>query len=170
MSKKATIIWSLIAAVVGAAASFVFENAGDWINTRNASSDLAGSWESTYRKYNTPAERQSSEWVSEDVVITKKFDGFRLQSRNNPDEGDYVADARVHRESVLYGTWESVEDYGHKSGAFILTVAPKGDVIYGWYTSDTQDGSRMFVPWVLARRTQDLEKGKKLLHDQSAIP
>ena len=50
---------------------------------------------------------------------------------------------------------------------FLLTVLPMGGILYGYFTGPRDTGERLYAAWVLARRKEDIGKGRNLIGIQT---
>ena len=151
---------TLLGAVVGALLSFALPALIER-RRHSARQDVLGPWFSSYQRYQQV--ETSKEWVDEKVDIGIKGSRFRFENSENG-IGDYYQAAASLRDGELLGEWESIKrDGGHARGGLLLTIVPMGGLLYGVFTGPRETGERVYAAWVLARKKDDLSKGKRLV-------
>ena len=123
--------------------------------------DVLGSWFSTYQQYQQAD--VSAEWVEEKIAIRKEGGTFLLESSDNSIDERCVATAELRGEDLV-GEWTSVRrDGGKAQGGMLLTVLAKEGLIYGVFSGPRDTGERVYGAWVMARKEEDLDEGKRLV-------
>ncbi|MCA1591371.1 MAG: toll/interleukin-1 receptor domain-containing protein [Acidobacteria bacterium] len=130
--------------------------------------DLKGDWVSkyisTYMK-GTPV-------LVEDVRVEACGGQVAIISDHNPKNDNYTASCELVHEKHLVGEWESTRPGSSANGAFMLTIGPTGDFMYGCFAAPDRSGRVVFANWVLARKGDNamveelLSQGEEIL-DQS---
>ena len=92
----------------------------------------------------------------DDVEITAEIEGLQIAgtSQNMP----YLGRATVHHGNQIIGHWTHPSDRSLARGAFMLTVGPTADVLYGYFSSQDSDGAPLFGTWVFAKADDRTEQ------------
>ncbi|MFC1907682.1 hypothetical protein ACFLW8_06315 [Chloroflexota bacterium] len=160
MDLIASIILGTFLAVVGAVVSMILPSVVRWFIYRKH--DLIGNWYSIYQPYHYP-HVGPDEWINEQVEIDLHHSKFRFRAINNELEHRYIAKGTIRNKIDIIGDWESVREDATASGVFMLTIAPRGGILYGHFTGPRETGERVFGAWVLARKKEQFEEGLRLL-------
>jgi len=114
---------------------------------RPRSKHIVGKWVSRYmltmEADHTP--------FDEEVKLMPWRDGLKIVSEENPKGDYYEALGRILVPRQLAGRWVSRADAGDLRGTFILTVSPRGNVMYGYYTSVDENDGTVYTDWVLTK-------------------
>lgn len=123
--------------------------------------EILGDWKSTYLFYQGPSIRRDK-WITENVIINIEQTKLRINNYDNPIEDNYVGYGEIVNELYFIGGWQSTR-IGRAAGAFMLTLVPMCDMMYGFFTGPRNTGERIYASWVLAREDQDFDRAKSLL-------
>jgi hypothetical protein len=133
--------------------------------------EIVGDWTS---KYALTAEAGRPQ-VLEAVEIKAARGGVSISSKHSPVQDDYVAYGRILLEKQIVGDWRNQAGKGGGRGLFLLTVNPRGTVIYGYCTGPDENDGLVYAQWVLAKNDgvdeetikQRLAHGERLLHSNT---
>jgi hypothetical protein len=90
---------------------------------------IVGEWKSRYAVSGDPGHAA----VIDDVDV-KARGGVSIISKNNPAGDYYIAYGRIVLEQQILGEWSSQVSNSTAKGFFMLTVNPRGTVMYGYFT------------------------------------
>jgi hypothetical protein len=136
--------------------SLIIQAAIFWLlQRRRALGEVTGDWKSTYQGI----EEVEGTWVIEKVRIEKTLRlssgtlrSYRLKNRESSRGYDYLAIGAVSKKDYLIGDWESTKPDGTGNrGIFALTVAPHGNMMYGYWAGQDTSGAHRFGRWVLVK-------------------
>ena len=119
--------------------------------------NLVGEWTSKY----VLSEDLGHADVTEIVEIMEARGGVSIVSKSNPVEDYYVAFGRVHERQVI-GEWRARVGEGDGKGSFLLTISPRGNIMYGYNTAPDETNAIVFTSWVLAKNDCSEEITKRL--------
>lgn len=123
------------------------ESAVDELNFRH----LTGIWHSRYRYPYS----DKHPLVDEDVEVSASRDGLKIVSDTNAFQDPYVALGRRMMNHHFVGHWESLDEEGKgigTGGAFVLTMHPKRQILYGFYAAPDAHGGVTHGSWVLVKK------------------
>ena len=157
------IIVALCAAIIGAILSMILPNIVRYRKYRKRR-DIIGTWYSIYQPYQH-VHRESKRWINEEVEVDIHDSKFRFRNRKNENTDCYIAEGTISQGTYLIGNWVSVEkDAQAHSGAFMLTMVPKGSILYGYFSGPKETHEKIYGAWVLAKNKENLEEGLRLLN------
>jgi hypothetical protein len=121
---------------------------------------LLGEWKSEY-----PMPYQDGcPMVTEVISIRTGGDCVYFVTKTNSEDDFYTSWGRVVVDDrQILGKWKSREESNNMAGAFMLTVSPRGDYMYGYFTSPDVGGATVYATWVLAKTDADEAKIEKRL-------
>lgn len=134
-------------------------------------SHLVGEWKSRYRQsfaFDHPL-------VEEEIEIRQSRGKICFISKKNPVQDNYVAYAELAGDRYLIGEWRSTRSSANAAGAFLLTLHPTGNIMYGYFSGPDENYKVVYSPWVLARKSglenvdTLLIRGEEILKDTSRI-
>lgn len=108
---------------------------------------IVGEWRSRYALSAEPGHPE----VIEDVEIKAARGGVSIVSKNNPANDFYIAYGRILNENQIQGHWQAKLGSGEARGLFMLTMSPRGLVMYGYATTPSETNATGFGTWVLAK-------------------
>lgn len=152
------LFWAIIGAFFGLWLPFIFH----WWKY-NRRPELLGDWKSAYQGIDEIA----GTWVSENVHVDVAKGKFRLKNSSSSHGYNYTAWGNAVAKTHLVGDWESIRPGANAYGAFILTISPQGDSMYGYWVGPDKTQARRYGRWVLARDDEGLEKTKNLIEQLS---
>lgn len=141
---------------------------GDEIK-RPSLTHIVGEWRSKYRltaEANHPL-------AEEDVEVSSNKGAVCITNKNNSQDDYYVARGNLEEQRFLVGKWRAVAPSGSTKGVFLLTVNPRGTVMYGYATGLDERSGTIYGTWVLAKKegaseaqiVERLKRGEELLRD-----
>ena len=121
---------------------------------------LPGEWRS---EYPMPA-LEGSPMVNETISIRTGGDWVYFVTKTNSEDDFYTSCGRlVVDDRQILGKWKSREDSNNMAGMFMLTVSPRGDYMYGYFTSPDVGGGTVYGTWILAKTAEDEAKTEQRL-------
>lgn len=131
--------------------------------------DFVGEWRSKYRltgEINHPL-------VEEDVDIKPSKGGISIINKNNSLNDYYKAQGNLVEERLLAGKWKAIQGNGSTRGGFLLTINPRGNIMYGYTTGFDDKGGMIYATWILAKKdgvdengiNERLSRGEEILKD-----
>jgi hypothetical protein len=132
---------------------------------------IVGEWKSRYAVSGDPGHAA----VIDDVDVKAARGGLSIISKNNPAGDYYIAYGRIVLEQQILGEWSSQVSNSTAKGFFMLTVNPRGTVMYGYSTDLDEHNATVYVPWVLAKNNgvdlktikERLQWGEQSLNDMT---
>lgn len=90
----------------------------------------------------------------------------------------YTAEARVYYENQIIGHWTHPSKRSIAKGLFMLIVSPTAESMYGYSTSQDENGATIFGTWVFAKKdghsdqdiTAKLVRGQRFLQENTISP
>ena len=131
----------------------------------NRRHEFFGKWKSSYQSLDRP----DAEWVNEEVDIDLHIRRFRIRNYSNEAKYDYIAYADLIDRTYLKGSYRSNRPGANAFGALVLTIAPRGDLLYGFWIGPNDTGERRYGGWVLGRTNDDIDRAKELLQRSSPL-
>ncbi len=136
---------------------------------RPALTTLVGQWRTRYRltaEFDHPL-------AEDEADIVASAGGVCITNKKNTRNDYYVARASLTHERFLVGKWKAVASSGSSSGAFLLTVTPRGNLMYGYATGLSETSGTVYGTWVLAKQdgvndaqiSERLKRGEELLQN-----
>jgi hypothetical protein len=110
---------------------------------------LVGDWKSVYPLPFV----DGSPLVDEVIEVRPGRTGLTFATKSSSLDDFYTASASLVLERQIIGKWKSKTGTNDMEGAFLLTVAPTSDVMYGYYTTPDVTGAVVFSSWVMAKMT-----------------
>lgn len=134
---------------------------------------VVGRWESRYPL----TQARGAPPVNEEVVISPWRSGVRITCKESDKNDYYEAFGRVTAARQLVGEWRSRNDIGDLRGSFILTISPRADLMYGYFTSVDENSGTVYGNWALVKKgrgrmrevKERLAEGLKLLGETTII-
>ena len=130
--------------------------------------EIVGTWRSKYALTSDPGHQE----VIENVEIKPSRGGIAITSKNNPERDEYLAYGRIYYDKQIIGDWRSRLGFGGARGLFLLTIDPRGTLIYGYTTGPDEKNGTVYATWVLVKNERDeawmskrLALGEKLLKE-----
>jgi hypothetical protein len=122
---------------------------------------IVGEWVSRYPL----AEEPSHAEVIEDVEIKAARGGISIASKQNAAGDFYIAYGRIVFQNQIMGEWHAKLGSGDGRGVFLLTMNPRGNVMYGYNTAPNENNAVVYTTWVLSKKDGADEKTiKQRLH------
>lgn len=118
-----------------------------------------GNWVAVYQS----AAIQGNPWVREDVHFKFSKGKLRFHTYNNEMKDEIEGYAEVFNHENIIGKWKQKDGKGANKGVFMLTIAPSGRTMFGFWSGTTDAGKNHYGGWVHAREINDLGNGKLLL-------
>jgi hypothetical protein len=115
---------------------------------------IVGEWTSRYPLAEEPGHTE----VIEDVEIKAARGGISIATKQNGEGDYYIAYGRILYEKQIMGQWQARLGSGDAKGLFILTVNPRGNVMYGYNTAPNENNAIVYTTWVLAKKDGADEK------------
>jgi hypothetical protein len=109
---------------------------------------IVGEWVSRYPLSEEPGHAE----VLEDVEIKAARGGISIASRQNPAGDYYIAYGRIEFQNQITGEWRAKLGSGEGRGLFLLTMNPRGNVMYGYNTAPNENNAVVYTTWVLAKK------------------
>ena len=108
---------------------------------------IVGEWTSRYAVSEDPGHQA----VTEIVEIKASRGGVSIASKHNPADDYYIAYGRILQDRQIMGEWTAKLGSGDGKGLFLVTVNPRGNVMYGYNSGPNESGATVFTSWVLAK-------------------
>lgn len=125
----------------------------------DAAPDISGDWRTEYQA----AALSGNPWVREDATIRHRLGRLRFSTDHNSQKDEIEGELELVGLDHVLGRWRQVDARGKNHGVFVLTIAPTGRLMYGFWSGLTDAGERRFGAWVWCRDKRDLSQGKALL-------
>ena len=109
---------------------------------------VVGEWVSRYPLVEEPGHAE----VLEEVEIKAARGGISIASRENAAGDFYIGYGRILFEHQIMGEWHAKLGSGDGKGIFVLTMNPKGNVMYGYNTAPNENNAVMYTTWVLVKK------------------
>ena len=109
---------------------------------------IVGEWVSRYALSEEPGHAE----VVEDVEIKAARGGISIASKQNAAGDYYMAYGRILFQNQITGEWRAKLGSGDGKGLFLLTVTPRGNVMYGYNTAPNEHNAVVYTTWVLAKK------------------
>ncbi len=157
------IIITLVGALIGAALSVLIPI---YLSYRRYGKGpiVTGQWVTSYQEAST----EDHPWVREDIKFELRAGKLHFATYNNVKNDEIEGEAEIVGGEHIVGRWRQKENHGADRGVLMLSIAPNGKLMYGFWTGMTETGERRFGGWVHARNLKDLDHGKKLLNKVTA--
>jgi len=110
---------------------------------------LVGDWKSVYPL----ASEDGCPMVDEVIEVRPGRQGLTFGTKTSSLGDFYTASGYLTLERQVTGRWKSREGTNDMEGAFLLTVSPTADLMYGYFTTPDTVGAVVFATWVLAKMT-----------------
>lgn len=136
-------------------------------------SHIVGEWQSKYR-----LTAETGYPLAEEVVDVKPSQGgISIISKDNSQNDSYIARGKLVKDRYLIGEWNATQTRGSIDGAFLLTINPRGTLMYGYTTSQDERFATVYATWVLAKKNgaskdelvERLKIGEELLRETISI-
>jgi hypothetical protein len=136
--------------------------------------EIIGEWRSRYALTGEPGHGE----MIEDTEIKAARGGISITSKQSSDGDPYGAYGRIYYQNQIMGEWRSKAGNGVGRGLFLLTINPKGTVMYGYCTALDEAGATAYATWVLVKKgglkdskmTELMRWGEKMLGDLTIAP
>jgi len=136
-------------------------------------SHIVGEWVSKYR---TTSEI-SHPLAEKDVYVKPSQGGICITNKNNSPNDYYIAQGNLAEERFLIGKYKANKPSGSTSGVFVLTVNPRGTIMYGYSTGLDDMFGTVYISWVLAKKVgvsedeinERLKRGEEFLRGTLSI-
>ena len=125
---------------------------------------ITGVWHTTYQSSDLPDRR----WVKEDIKFWYKAGNLRFKTYNNEQDEAIEGDAELFRRDHILGRWRQRDERSSSHGVFMLTIAPSGKLMYGFWAGISESGEKRFGGWVHARYKESLSEGQAFLSQVTA--
>ena len=89
--------------------------------------------------------------VDEVIEIRPGRSGLSFTTKSSSLNDYYTATGILSAERQIIGKWKSKEGTNDMEGAFLLTVNPTSNVMYGYFTTPDSLGGVVYATWVLAK-------------------
>lgn len=109
---------------------------------------IVGEWISRYPLSEEPGHPE----VIEDVEIKAARGGISIASKQNAAGDFYIGYGRISIENQVMGEWRARISAGGGKGLFLLTINPRGNVMYGYNTAPNESNAVVFTTWVLVKK------------------
>lgn len=163
MDVVTNVLWMVGGAVLGTAISVIVDIYRSY-RRYDAAPDITGVWLTTYQAAALPG----NPWVPENAMIQRHMGKLRFHTFDNQQNDEIEGEADLVGLDHMLGRWRQVDKRGPNHGVFVLTIAPSGRLMYGFWCGVTDTGEKRFGGWVLARDKRDLSKGQDLLNQVTA--
>lgn len=110
---------------------------------------LVGDWKSVYPM----TTNEGCPLVDEVMEVRPGRHGLTFVTKSSSLGDFYAASGYLTLERQISGRWKSHEGSNDMEGAFLLTVAPTSDIMYGYFTTPDAVGAVVFGTWVMAKMT-----------------
>ena len=155
-----SIVQLILGVILGGIASYLFPLAVDYLLINKTKQKILGVWVSSFK----PKIIAADEWVIEELEITKDFfRGLKFEGKNNSGGFNWVGFGRVKEKRFIVGEWQSTNPGAYASGVLILTIAARGNFMFGYDAAPDESGTIIYREFALGKTAQDLEKAKQLL-------
>lgn len=115
---------------------------------------LAGEWKSRYAAGPDKHHRE----VIDNVVIKAEAEGISFISDSMHGLVPYSGQGKLYHKDQIIGRWSHPTDRSMAEGFFMLTVSPIADVMYGYFTSQDENGAIVYGTWTFARKDGHAEQ------------
>jgi hypothetical protein len=110
---------------------------------------LVGDWKSVYPL----TFEDGCPMVDEVIEVRPGRNGLTFATKTSSLNDFYTASGYLTLERQITGRWRSREGTNDMEGAFLLTVSPTSDLMYGYFTTPDAVGAVVFATWVMAKMT-----------------
>lgn len=148
----------ILGALLGAVFSFLLPQVIDHVRLKKRPA-FSGEWLSTWE----PKSPGRPQWVTEKMTITVKFGLLHFKNHDNSGGYSYEGTAQLVKGRHLIGKWKSLKPGAYSSGAFLLTIAPQGNYLFGQIVGPNDESIMAAGRFVLGRTVEDIEDGKRML-------
>ena len=115
---------------------------------------VVGEWISRYPLAEEPGHVE----VVEEVEIKAARGGISIASKQNAAGDYYIAYGRMFHQQLVMGEWQAKLGSGSGVGVFVLTINPRGTVMYGYNTAPNESNAIVYTTWVLVKKDGADEK------------
>jgi len=152
----------------GAITSYMVPLAVSYFLSKKSKQKILGTWLATWQ----PKIECHEEWVIEEVNIQKDFfRGLKFESLKNAKGFNWIGFGKVFEKRHITGEWHSLNSAAYANGAFLFTIAARGDFMCGYDTAPDENGKIRYREFFLGRNENDLEKAKKWMQNEAfSIP
>jgi hypothetical protein len=120
---------------------------------------IVGDWTSRFRLSEEPGQPE----VTEIVEIKAARGGVSIATKETPENYYYTAHGRIYDNDIA-GEWHVRLGSGDGKGLFLLTMNPRGNVMYGYNTAFDENHGIVFTSWILAKNdTEEKKVNERLL-------
>jgi hypothetical protein len=110
---------------------------------------LIGDWKSVYPL----TFEDGCPMVDEVIEVRPGRNGLIFATKTSSLNDLYTASGYLTLDRQIMGRWKSREGTNDMEGAFLLTISPTSDLMYGYFTTPDTVGSVVFATWVMAKMT-----------------
>ena len=110
---------------------------------------LIGDWKSVYPL----TFEDGCPMVDEVLEVRPGRNGLIFATKTSSLNDFYTASGHLTLDRQIMGRWKSREGTNDMEGAFLLTISPTSDLMYGYFTTPDTVGSVVFATWVMAKMT-----------------
>ena len=111
---------------------------------------LVGDWKSEYPM----TFEEGCPMADEIVSIRTCGDCIYFSTRESSKKDFYTSWGRIVQDTQILGKWKSRDGSNNMRGTFMLTVSPRGDYMFGYFTSPDEGGGNVFATWALAKMAE----------------
>lgn len=152
-----SIIELLIGAILGSIASYFIPLFIEYYFSNKAEQIIIGEWLSTWQ----PKIKEENLWLTEKLLIKKSFfKGIKFVSSNNSADYNWIGYGKIFDKRFIIGDWVSTKLGAYAAGALILTIAARGDFMFGYDVGPDEGGKLRYRPFVVAKNEDTIEIAK----------
>lgn len=151
------ILQLILGIIFGALTSYLIPLLVAYFLSTKSKQKILGKWIAEWQ----PKINDSKEWITEDVTIKKDFfRGLKFESANNSEGFNWIGYGKVIEKRYIIGEWNSLNLSAYANGAFMYTIAARGNYMCGYDVAPDDSGKNKYRAFCIARSQEDLEKAK----------
>ena len=146
-----------IGIIVGGIFSYFIPLIMEYFLVDKAEQIILGEWLSTWQ----PRIKEENLWLTEKLLIKKSFfKGLKFVSSENSSEYNWIGYGKIFDKRFITGEWISKKTGAYAAGALLLTIAARGDFMFGYDVSPDEGGKLRYRPFVVAKNEDTIEIAK----------
>ena len=92
------------------------------------------------------------------------FGKIKIKGVINPSNSIYwIADIKLVNDDYILGNWKTNDPKSVASGIFVIAINTFGNLMYGYWSGNSDNQNLLFGRWVLCRNENEITKAKELL-------
>ena len=154
------IIITIIGALLGVVFSYIVPAIFDYIKY-SKNKNVIGEWNSLWQ----PKNNVSGDYVKEKITISSSFGKFKFTNSENDLGYSWEGIGYIKYEKHIFGKWKSTKQGAHSKGAFLLSISPQGNFMFGEIVGPNDSGAIKNSPFILGRTDNDISLAKEWLEN-----